>query len=189
MSKTVEYKSDLVPTQKKVSIFEQFATRIGENFNASAVFAQSIERDGVTVIPVARARWGGGDSRIGTSPQADKEETQEVVGRGVGASITPIGYIELKDGKARFKPIFDFATILWMQIVGGVLTLMILRRFDKILRHRQLKVGQRTPGRTPSFNVVASSCGCPHQRRLHATRSYAKLQCCCKSRNKHCVDP
>ncbi len=156
MSKTVEYKPDLVPSQKKVSNSEQLATRIGENVNVSAVFAQPIERDGVTVIPVARILWGVGDSRIGTSPQAVKEGTQEVVGKGVGASISPIGYIELKDGKASFKPIFGFATILWMQFVGGVLTLMILRRFDEILRHRQLKGRQRISGHTPGFNVVAS---------------------------------
>lgn len=156
MSKTVEYKPDLVPSQKKVSNSEPFANRVGENVSASAVFAQPIERDGVTVIPVARILWGGGDSRIDTGPQVDKEGTQEVVGKGVGASISPIGYIELKDGKASFKPIFGIAAILWMQIVGGVLALMFLRRFDEILRHRQLKGRQRIPSRTPGFNIVAS---------------------------------
>lgn len=156
MGKTVEYRPGPIPSQKEVPISGQFATRVGENVNASAAFAQSIECDGVTIIPVARILWGGGDSRIGTGPQVDKKGTQEVVGKGVGASISPIGYIELKDGRASFKPIFGFAAILWMQIVGGVLALMILRRFDEILKHRQLKDRQRLSGRMPGFNVVAS---------------------------------
>jgi hypothetical protein len=52
----------------------------------------------VTVIPVARARWafGGGS---GVSPEGSG-------GGGGGAGlVSPIGYIEVRDGEAVFKPI------------------------------------------------------------------------------------
>lgn len=80
------------------SLVERLAGLVGMNANASAVFGDPIVADGVTVIPVAKARWGfgggsGGDGR------------EEGSGGGGGGVVAPMGYIELRDGGARFTPI------------------------------------------------------------------------------------
>ena len=47
--------------------FSRLAERLGASASASSVFGEPVERDGVTVIPVARVRWGvGGGSGRGT---------------------------------------------------------------------------------------------------------------------------
>jgi uncharacterized spore protein YtfJ len=47
---------------------ERLAEQLGDSVRASAVFGKPVERDGVTVIPVARARFafGGGGGSDGT---------------------------------------------------------------------------------------------------------------------------
>jgi uncharacterized spore protein YtfJ len=59
------------------------ADRIGAQFSASTVYGTPIERDGVTVVPVAAARFGVG---------------------GGGGGVTPAGYIELKGVAAASSP-------------------------------------------------------------------------------------
>jgi uncharacterized spore protein YtfJ len=56
----------------------------------------------VTVIPVARATWGFGGG-TGTRPEAEGEGE----GGGGGGSTSPVGFIELRDGRASFRPIVD----------------------------------------------------------------------------------
>ena len=67
---------------------------------ASTIYGTPVERDGVTVIPVAAARFG-----IGAGSGSDPSKRQEGEGGGGGGAITPAGYIELKDGRSRFVPI------------------------------------------------------------------------------------
>lgn len=60
----------------------------------------AIRSSGVTVIPVARARWGfGGGS--GDNPEGRGS------GGGGGVGVAPLGYIEVRDGSAEFRPIRD----------------------------------------------------------------------------------
>lgn len=41
-------------------LLERLADQVGGKAGAKAVFGDSVERDGITVIPVARVRWGVG---------------------------------------------------------------------------------------------------------------------------------
>lgn len=63
------------------SIPERLAERIGARAGAAEIFGEPVVRDGVTVIPVARARWGFGG---GGSKREGKEG-------GGGASVAPAG--------------------------------------------------------------------------------------------------
>jgi hypothetical protein len=83
---------------------EQLAARVGATARASAVFGEPVEGQGVTVIPVARARWGFG----GGSGGRDGEEGS---GGGGGTSVSPVGYIELRDGEAQYRGIHDRARL------------------------------------------------------------------------------
>jgi uncharacterized spore protein YtfJ len=72
----------------------------GGRVAASTVFAPPVEGGAITVIPVATARFvmaGGSGS--------DAEKSQEGGGGGGLGRVSPVGYIELKDGRTRFVPI------------------------------------------------------------------------------------
>jgi uncharacterized spore protein YtfJ len=109
------------PSSAVGGILQQLAEKLGSQARASAVFAHPIEKDGITVIPVAKARWGfgGGSGR-------DRDQ-QRGSGGGGGVAVTPVGYIEIRNGTARYRPIVDPAALL-PTIVAVVLSLSILRR-------------------------------------------------------------
>jgi hypothetical protein len=81
----------------------RLAERLGANAAADAVFGTSVERDGVTVIPVARVRWGVG----GGSGGGRKAKAQDGWGGGGGVQAAPLGFIEVKDGEARYRRVHD----------------------------------------------------------------------------------
>jgi hypothetical protein len=67
MSTNIEQKSQLA--ERHETFLERLADKVGSNVRASVVFGERVERDGVTIIPVARAWWGfGGGS--GANSQA-----------------------------------------------------------------------------------------------------------------------
>jgi|HubBroStandDraft_3_1064219.scaffolds.fasta_scaffold335362_1 uncharacterized spore protein YtfJ len=109
------------------ALFEGLAERLGRSARAAAVFGEAVERDGVTVIPVARARWGMGG---GSGPQPGR--AGQGVGGGGGAITSPVGYIELRNGESRFKPIVDLKAVLGLALAAGALLALALRR-----RHRE----------------------------------------------------
>jgi uncharacterized spore protein YtfJ len=69
---------------------ERIAERVGAKANVRAVFGDPIERDGITVIPVARIRWGfgGGAGRgpIAVGPGVDAEGASTEGGTDEGRS-------------------------------------------------------------------------------------------------------
>ena len=81
----------------------RLAERLGANAAASAVFGAPVERDGVTVIPVARVRWGFGGGGGG----GRKDKAQDGWGGGGGVQAVPLGFIEVKDGGAQYRRVHD----------------------------------------------------------------------------------
>src|SRR5258705_776452 len=67
------------------------AEKLGAAAKASEVFAEPVERDGVTVIPVAKARWefGGG---------AGRKKNEDDVGAGGRGQVNPIAFMERRNG-------------------------------------------------------------------------------------------
>jgi len=94
------------------------AEKLGATTQAATIFGDPVERDGVTVIPVAKARWGFGGG-VGSSKEEDG------AGGGGGAQVTPVGFIELKNGAAEFRPIRNIS-LPWV-IAGGLAALLLLR--------------------------------------------------------------
>jgi uncharacterized spore protein YtfJ len=81
----------------------RLAEALGGTASAAAAYGQAVEREGVTVIPVAKVRWGvGGGSGTGTT--MDKLGGGGSGGAG-GTVVSPIGYIEIHDGEAEFRRI------------------------------------------------------------------------------------
>jgi uncharacterized spore protein YtfJ len=116
-------------------LIEQLATRLGAKASVSAVYGEPIERDGVTVIPVARVSvgFGAGAGRGLRGPQ-----TGEGGGGGGGATAVPFGYIEINEGTVVFKrilhPIFDVAVPVAIAMLG-VAAKPLLRSLASSRRH------------------------------------------------------
>src|SRR4029077_8158 len=81
--------------------------RIAQSIHADAkqVYGEPVERDGTTIIPVARVQWGFGGGGWGRG--AGERGGGGGGGGGGGVRATPAGYIELRDGTSRFRPIID----------------------------------------------------------------------------------
>lgn len=94
------------------------AEKLGAVAKAATVFGEPVERDGVTVIPVAKARWGFGGG-------AGRSKDEDGAGGGGGVTVTPVGFIEIKNHEANFRPIRT-VSLAWI-IAGGVLSLFLLR--------------------------------------------------------------
>jgi uncharacterized spore protein YtfJ len=94
-------------------LLDRIAQHIHLNASASQVYGDPIERDGTTLIPVAKVQWGFGAGTLGR-PSAERG------GGGGGARANPAGYILLRDGKAEYRPIHDPAVTAAAAAVAGV---------------------------------------------------------------------
>jgi uncharacterized spore protein YtfJ len=94
-----------------------FIERIADVLHAGAdskqIYGEPVERDGTTVIPVARVKWGFGGGGIGRG-------AVERGGGGGGAQAHATGYITLRDGVAEFHPIRDPHDTAMLVAAGAV---------------------------------------------------------------------
>ncbi len=108
------------------SFLERLANQMGLRAGTTSIVGAPIEREGVTVVPIARATWGfgGGGGRGGEGANAG-----EGSGGGGGVNVRPVGYIELRNGEATFHPVYDPNTVLQIAatVATGVALAMTLR--------------------------------------------------------------
>ena len=101
-------------------LVERLAQQVQVNANAKQVYGEPVERDGTTIIPVAKVQWGFGGGGIGRGPV-------ERGGGGGGARAYPTGFIELRNGKAEFRPIQDPMAPAILAGVGLAVGLLLAR--------------------------------------------------------------
>lgn len=100
--------------------FNDVLTSAREAASVRRVFADPIERDGVTLVPAARISTGGGGG------DGHDESGQGGEGGGFGAGAKPVGAYVLKDGTARWVPAVDVNRLL--AIVGVVAIVFLFTR-------------------------------------------------------------
>ena len=108
-------------------LLEQIGQTVGQKANVSSVFGEPIEREGLTVIPVAKARFGFGGGGGSGSREGDEGGGG---GGGGGALVSPIGYIELHDGSAEFRRISTPVDFLALLAAASVIAVAVKRLFD-----------------------------------------------------------
>ena len=96
---------------------EQVLHRSAEMMSASRVFGPPVERDGVTLVPVAWVVGGGGGGVGGP-------DTSPGDGAGFGLLSIPIGAYEIKDGQTRFVPTYDVG---FLALVGASLLKKVVK--------------------------------------------------------------
>lgn len=104
---------------------ERLADRLGIVARARTIYADPVERDGVTIIPVAKVRYGFGG---GGGPQGHGGPGY---GGGGGVKVKPVGYIEIRRGETRFRPIHDPLVRYRLALLGGLLGWLALRSWRR----------------------------------------------------------
>jgi uncharacterized spore protein YtfJ len=118
------------------ALLDQLARQLGGKAGVEAVYGTPIERQGVTVIPVAKVRWGfGGGAGSGKSPAG--QDVGEGSGGGGGVVVSPLGYIEIKEGTAEFRLIKDPGALLLrvapVVLAAGISAMLLLRGLRRII--------------------------------------------------------
>ena len=110
-----------------VTLLERLADKLGGRASVTAVYGEPVTADGVTVIPVAKVAFGFGG---GAGREVGATKGAEGGGGGGGAEAKPLGFIEIRDGTATYKPIRD----PWSDVVLPLAALVIGGAMPKILR-------------------------------------------------------
>ncbi len=93
-----------------------------EALSVRRVFGDPIERDGTTVIPVAKVSGGGGGG-------GDAENNG---GGGFGLTARPVGAYVIREGSVRWEPALDLnRIILGGQVVAIVMFLSLRALFKR----------------------------------------------------------
>ena len=149
MSTKVDVQSEKAFSEQYNEVLEQLYNKIESSAKADVVFASPQRHNGLVVIPVAKVGWRFG-SGTGTSRPKEQKEAQKGMGVGGTMSVSPIGFIEVKEGTAKFRPIVAFDSLLKMQLIGGLIALGVV----SLLGRRVTKEDEKNRGSL--FNVVFS---------------------------------
>lgn len=131
---------------------ERMAERLGGKASVRAVFGDPIERDGLTIIPVARVRWafggGAGSSPVAVGPGRDEIEAGEPLSGdqpsttatssgaagGGGVTADPVGYLEIGPDGASFIPISPAMPSPGFLLAAAAGAALVLRGLGRLIR-------------------------------------------------------
>ena len=120
-------------TRRADQVAATLAERVGSRAGVSAIFGEPVERDGVTVIPVGRVRWGFGGGGGGGTGRRGGEMEGEGSGGGGGAVAAPVGYIQISGGTARYTPI-GFPVPPATMVAAAAAAFLLMRGLRALLR-------------------------------------------------------
>jgi uncharacterized spore protein YtfJ len=112
--------------------------QVREAATVRTVFGDPIERDGVTVIPVAKVMGGGGGGEGGYEGEAatDPAARPQGSGGGFGYRAVPSGAYVLRDGKLDWRPAFDLNRAILVGQIVAIVFLLVLRSVVKTVVNR-----------------------------------------------------
>ncbi|MEV6279891.1 spore germination protein GerW family protein [Nocardia sp. NPDC051832] len=120
-------------TPDSVRLLEGMAEMLSARARVGAVFGEPIVCAGITVIPVARAGFGFGG---GLGRESSPDKVGEGGGGGGGMDVRPLGYIEIRDGVARYRPIRDPWVDVIVPLAIGLATSRLMRAGLRLYRKR-----------------------------------------------------
>jgi uncharacterized spore protein YtfJ len=108
-------------------LLERIGEAVGQKAQVSTIFGEPVQREHVTVIPVAKARFGFGGG--GGSGSRERDEGSGGGGGG-GVAVSPVGYIEVRDDGAEFKRILSRTDVVALAAAASVAALALKRLLD-----------------------------------------------------------
>lgn len=109
---------------------KEVMAEITERSGAGAVFGPAIVKGGITLVPVARLSLRACGCGRGGEADAGKGKKKGPC-MGVGARTFPLGYIEVRGGRARFVEIVDRTGLMKTGLILCALGLYFLGRMLK----------------------------------------------------------
>lgn len=119
--------ADMTAAHASVTLLERLADKLGGRASVTAVYGEPVVSEGITVIPVAEVGFGFGG---GAGREVGKEKTGEGGGGGGGAGARPVGFIEIKDGTATYKPLRD----PWVDVIVPLAALLAGTALPRLAR-------------------------------------------------------
>lgn len=114
------------------TLLEALADRLGAKAGVHAVFGEPIDRDGLSVVPVARVRWGfGGGSGRG---EGDPNVSGSGSGGGGGVAADPVGYLEIGPAGASFRSIREPYPSPLFLLAAGLTAAVVIRAVARLVR-------------------------------------------------------
>ena len=113
-------------------LIERLAELIGAKAGVRAVFGEPVQQGGVTVIPVARVRWGFGCG--GGRSEAAPDGPASGSGGGGGVAADPIGYVEIGSDGATFRPIREPYPSPVFLVASGLTAAIVIRALARLIR-------------------------------------------------------
>jgi uncharacterized spore protein YtfJ len=107
-------------------VLRRIAETVGDKANVATIFGEPVERDGISVIPVARARLAFGGGGGGGARGQDEGSGG---GGGGGLIVSPVGYIEVREDGAEFKRISSPVDLVALVAAGSLAMLAVRRLF------------------------------------------------------------
>jgi uncharacterized spore protein YtfJ len=111
-------------------VVDRIIGRLAPMLSADRVFGAPVERDGVTVIPVASFRTGGGG---GGGEGGDGANSGSGEGGGFGAIAKPAGAYVIKGGDVAWEPAVDVNRIV--STAGTIVMVLLFVRW-RVIRAR-----------------------------------------------------
>ncbi|MGW4354881.1 GerW family sporulation protein [Nocardia sp. NPDC004582] len=118
-------------------LMEELVDRLSEKARASVIFGDPITSAGVTIVPVARAGFAFG---VAPGRGSDADEVTGGGGSGGGMEMRPLGFIEIRDGSAHYRPLPARWTGVALPLAGiaaGLLAPSVLRAGRRLYRARR----------------------------------------------------
>jgi hypothetical protein len=109
---------------------ERLAERVGGRASAKAEFGEPIERGDLTVVPVARVRWGFGGGSGTSAGEAEASGS----GGGAGVAADAIGYIQVRSGEATFRRIAAPFLSPAFVLASGLTAVIVIRALARLSR-------------------------------------------------------
>ncbi len=127
---------------------DEVLTQARDAMTVRRVFGDPIERDGLTIIPVANVMGGGGggtgegphpafaatttgdaDASVADGATAALDGITPGSGSGVGFGLraTPAGVYVIKDGVVRWEPAMDLTRVAIMGQIVAIVLLLVVR--------------------------------------------------------------
>ena len=104
---------------------EEVLAQARDSMTVQRVFGDPIERDGVTVIPVANVMGGAGGG------SGDSPEQGSGGGVGYGVRATPAGVYVIRDGTVDWQPAVDMGRVILVGQLVAIVALLVLRSILK----------------------------------------------------------
>lgn len=122
-------------------VFQQFR----DSFSATTVFGEPIDREGVTLVPVARILGGGGGGQGEAHHTRGQSEGEGLPthgtgwGGGYGADAHAIGAYVIRNGNVRWQPAVDVNRV----ILGAQIASILLGATAMVVGARMLRAVPR----------------------------------------------